>query len=654
MKPGETTKTRERAPGLDGVRALAVLTVIGFHEGASGLRGGFLGVDIFFVLSGFLITDLLIARYDRTGRLNLADFWTRRARRLLPALAVMLVIVTAAAAVIEPAQEASLRLALLAAATYTSNWYQILHHVSYFAAISQAAAPPPFDHLWSLAIEEQFYLVWPLIVLCVIVRLDARRARVICALTGAAVSALVMVIQYTPGGDPSAVYYGTDTHASALLIGAALALAWPLRRLAAIPAAHTRRLDMAGIAGLVVLAWAVGHFSGSDPVVYPVGLLLAALGAAGLVAAAAGHGVIAALTSWRPLRWVGVRSYGIYLWHWPVIALGTALVGPGTSSAWLWPVETGVTIALASASWRYIETPIMRNGLGVTIRHWIQLVAAANRRPAAGTRGRAVPVTVAAAVAITVVVACYGIARPPAPDAPSGLLRQVANGQRVSSASQATPSARSARSAPSPSSAPSASPTGGRAPAKATPAPAACHRGQPRVSGGQVTAVGDSVMLASAAALVAALPGVYIDAKIDRQTPAGLALIRSLAAAGRLRHVVVFSLGTNGSVTVRQLRQLRRAVGPGRELVLVSTFGPQAWEHAVNTALAAAARHGKHTELADWHQAIAGRTSLLWPDGIHPRPAGARLYARVVLAAIKAGLASDQRQSCPASPNGSA
>ena len=644
MEPGETTKTRDRAPGLDGVRALAVLTVIGFHEGASGLPGGFLGVDIFFVLSGFLITDLLVARYDRTGRLDLAGFWTRRARRLLPALAVMLVVVTAAAAVIEPGQEASLRLALLAAGTYTSNWYQILHHVPYFAAAGQAGAPPPLDHLWSLAIEEQFYLVWPLIVWCVIARLATRRARVACALTGAAVSALVMTIQYTPGGDPSAVYYGTDTHASALLIGAALALARPLRALTAIPAAHSRRLDIGGVAGLVVLAWAAGHFSGSDPVVYPVGLLLAALGAAGLVAAAAGHGVIAAITSWRPLRWVGVRSYGIYLWHWPVIALGTALVGPGASSAWLWPVETGVTIALASASWRYIETPIMRNGLGATIRHWIQLVAAASRRPTAGSRGRAVPVTVAAAVAITVVVACYGIARPPAPDAPSGLLRQVANGERVSSASQATPSA---RSAPSPSSAPSASPAGGRAPAKATPTPAACHRGQPRVSGGQVTAVGDSVMLASAAALEAALPGVYIDAKIDRQTPAGLAVIRSLAAAGRLRHVVVFSLGTNGSVTARQLRQLRRAVGPGRELVLVSTFGPQAWEHAVNTALAAAARHGKHTELADWHQAIAGRTSLLWPDGIHPRPAGARLYARVVLAAIKAGLASGHQPSCP-------
>ncbi|HMH36451.1 MAG TPA: acyltransferase family protein, partial [Streptosporangiaceae bacterium] len=549
-------KTRDRAPGLDGVRALAVLTVIGFHEGASGLPGGFLGVDIFFVLSGFLITDLLIAGYDRTGRLLLADFWTRRARRLLPALAVMLVVVTATAALIEPAREASLRLALLAAATYTSNWYQILHHVSYFAAISQAGAPPPFDHLWSLAIEEQFYLIWPLIVLCVIVRLDARRARVTCALTGAAVSALVMAIQYTPGGDPSAVYYGTGTHASALLIGAALALAWPLRRLAAIPAAHARRLDMAGIAGLVVLAWAVGHFSGSDPVVYPVGLLLAALAAAGLVAAAAGHGVIAALTSIQPLRWVGVRSYGIYLWHWPVIALGTALAGPDASSPWLWLVETGVTIALASASWRFIETPIMRNGLGVTVRHWVQLLGAASRRPAAGPARRAIPVTMAAAVAITFMLACYGVARPPAAaGTPSGLLRQVANGERVSSASRSTPAA------PSPSSAPSAA---GGAPATPTPTPpaAACPRTQPRVSGSQVTAIGDSVLLAAAAALEAALPGVYIDAKVDRQMPAGLTLVRSLAAAGRLRHVVVVSLGTNGSVTARQLRQLQRAAGP--------------------------------------------------------------------------------------------
>jgi peptidoglycan/LPS O-acetylase OafA/YrhL len=598
------------------VRALAVLAVIGFHEGASELPGGFLGVDVFFVLSGFLITDLLVARYTGTGRLDPAGFWARRARRLLPALAVMLVVVTAAAAVIEPAQRGPLRLALLAAATYTSNWYQVLHHVSYFAAAAQFGAPAPLDHLWSLAIEEQFYLLWPVLLWLIVIRLPGRRARVVVALTGAAVSALAMTVQYTPGGDPSAVYYGTDTHASALLIGTALALAWPLRTLAAAPPVLARRIEAAGLAGLVVLAWAAGHFSGSDPAVYPAGLLLAALAAAALVAAAAGQGLIAAVTGWRPLRWVGIRSYGIYLWHWPVIALGTALAAPGAVSPWLWPVEIAVTIALAAASWRYVETPILRDGLRATVRRWLGLVAQASRPPGrpAATSGRAVPVTVAAATALAVVVAGYGLARPAASAEPSGLLQQVADGQRVTAAS------------PRASSSPAAA------------SPPACRRGSHGVAGGQVTAIGDSVMLASAAALERLLPGVYIDAKLDRQMSAGLAAIQNLAAAGRLRPLVVIGLGTNGDVTAVQLRQLRRIMGPGRELVLVNTFGPESWEHEVNVALGAAARHFRHTQLADWDGAIAGRTSLLWPDGIHPRPAGATLYAHVVIKALKAGL----------------
>jgi peptidoglycan/LPS O-acetylase OafA/YrhL len=640
VEPGETTKAHVRAPGLDGIRALAVLAVIGFHEGASELPGGFLGVDIFFVLSGFLITDLLVTRYNETGQLDPAGFWARRARRLLPALAVMLVVVTAAATVIEPAQRGPLRLALLAAATYTSNWYQILHHVSYFAAVGQIGAPPPLDHLWSLAIEEQFYLLWPVLLWLVVVRLPSRRARVAVALTIAAASALAMTLQYTPGGDPSAVYYGTDTHASALLIGAALALAWPLRTLTAAPPVLARRLEAAGLAGLVVLAWAAGHFSGGDPAVYPAGLLLAALAAAALIAAAAGQGIIATVTDWHPLRWIGVRSYGIYLWHWPVIALGTALAGQGAASPWLWIVELGVTFALAAASWRYIETPIMRDGLRPTVRRWAGLVAQARRRPA-GSLVRALPVTVAATAVVAVAIAGYGLARPAAPAEPSGLLQQVADGQRVTAASQAAGYTR-----------PVTSPTGSASPRGVSSADApkagACRRGPHGVAGGQVTAVGDSVMLASATALERVLPGIYIDAKLGRQVNTGLAVIRQLAAAGRLRPLIVVGLGTNGTFTTAQLRQLRRLIGPGRELVLVNTFGPQSWEHTVNVALAVASRHGRLTELADWDGAIAPRTSLLWPDGIHPRPAGATLYAHVVIKAIKAGLARGQVPACQA------
>jgi hypothetical protein len=299
----------------------------------------------------------------------------------------------------------------------------------------------------------------------------------------------------------------------------------------------------------------------------------------------------------------------------------------------------------------------MRDGLRVTVRHWAGLVAEASRRPA-GPFGRAVPVTVAAVAAIAVVVAGYGIARPPAPAAPGGLLQQVADGQRVIAASQATRAAgfaqpagsaqptASARSAGS--SRPAPRPSGTRSAASRAASLPACRRGPHGVAGGQVTAVGDSVMLASATALERAMPGVYIDAKLGRQVQTGLAAIQGLVAAGQLRPVVLLSLGTNGDVTAAQLRQLRRVIGPGRELVLVNTFGPEAWEHEVNVALAAAARHGRRTQLADWDQAIAARSGLLWTDGIHPRPAGATLYAHVALKAIKAGLSRGQIPSCSA------
>jgi hypothetical protein len=375
------------------------------------------------------------------------------------------------------------------------------------------------------------------------------------------------------------------------------------------------------------------------------------------VAAAAGQGIIAAATSWRPLRWVGIRSYGIYLWHWPVIALGAALASPGTTSPWLWIAEIGVTIALAAASWRYVETPILRDGLRATVRRWLGLVAQARRRPA-GTLGRAVPVTVAAVAAVTVAVAGYGLARPPASAEPSGLLQQVADGQRVTAASQATQAAGFTQPAGSPHPAGSARPSASTQPAssgptgtasagpRATSSLPACRRGPHGVAGAQVTAVGDSVLLASATALERVLPGVYIDAKLGRQMDAGLAVIRSLAAAGRLRPLVVVSLGTNGDVTAAQLRQLHRVIGADRELVLVNTFGPESWEHEVNAALDAAARHFRHTQLADWDWAIAARTALLWPDGIHPRPSGATLYAHIVIKALKAGLARSQVPAC--------
>ena len=596
-----------RAPGLDGVRALAVLAVLAFHEQFSAFPGGFLGVDIFFVLSGYLITDLLVAQWDRRGRLDLRSFWVRRARRLLPALAVVLISVTAAVAVIEPAQLGALRPALVAAVTYSSNWWQAAQHQSYFAGFGP---PPPLQHLWSLAIEEQFYLVWPLILVTVLLTCQSQRLRAAVAWLGAVASAVAMAVIYVPDADPSWVYYGTGTHASALLIGAALALTWPLRRLRTATRDNVARADIAGLAGIAVLAWAMGHFSGSDPALYPAGLFVAALAAGGLVLAAATPGSVSRMLSWNPLRWLGIRSYGIYLWHWPVIALAAAVAGPGSTGVGLWLVETVTAITLAAASWRWIEEPIIRNGFRATVlaryRVVADSVASARRSP-----GRAFP-AVFMVVALSVVgTAGYGVL-----DAPSsaGLQQQITHGAKVSAATQ---------------------------PKRATTARAARRRAAQRaaavkIPGSKVTAIGDSVMLASAPQLEQALPGISINAQVSRQMGAGLGVVASLADSGGLRRVVVVGLGTNGTVTAGQILQLIAMIGPHRRLVLINTFVPRPWQDGDNQVLAAAAREHANVVLANWHATIEYHTNLLWSDMVHPRPAGAPLYAQMVASAVQA------------------
>ena len=614
MKGAASDQAATRRPGLDGLRALAVIAVIAFHEQLSAFSGGFLGVDVFFVLSGYLITDLLVARWDRHGRLDLGDFWARRARRLLPALAVLLVAVTAATAVVEPAQLAALRSALLAAVTYSSNWWQALAHHSYFA---QFGPPPPLQHLWSLAIEEQFYLVWPLILIVILKTCQSGRLRAGLAWLGAALSALAMALVYVPGADPSRVYYGTDTHASALFIGSALALSWPLRRLQALSHDSTRIPDALGLAGIAVLAWALGHFDGTDRVLYPAGLVAAALAAGAVVLAAASPGLVSWALGRSALRWIGVRSYGIYLWHWPVIALAAAAFPQPRLPAWIWLPEIALSAGIAAASWRWVEEPIIRDGFRATVRSRVRMVtgslAGAHRSPI-----RAVPALALVGVVAVAGAAGYGVVHA---RASSGLAEQISEGVTVSQQDPA--------GSRIPPASPAASPLAPPAAITAAAVPA-------RVTGSSVFAVGDSVMLASAVQLAAALPGISIDAQVSRQVSAGLSIVRHLAASGRLRRVVVFALGTNGPFTAQQMRQLVRAVGPHRDLVLVSTYEARPWEAGVNRVIAAAARRYAGVVTANWFAAIQHRTGLLWPDEVHPQPSGARLYARTVAAAVRA------------------
>ncbi|CAB3391326.1 membrane protein of unknown function [Kyrpidia spormannii] len=237
-------------PGLDGLRALAVLAVLAYHLNPGWAPGGMLGVGVFFVLSGYLITDLLAEEWRQTGRIDLRDFWMRRFRRLIPALWLLLITVILVLLVSDPGRLGSLWGDLVAAFFYVSNWWYIFHHISYF---QQFGPPSPFGHLWSLAVEEQFYLLWPLLLALGLRRLS-RRWMLTGILTGAILSAGAMAWIYQPGVDPSRVYYGTDTRAFALLFGAALALVWPSRHLApALSRGRRRLLSAAGIAGLLVV-----------------------------------------------------------------------------------------------------------------------------------------------------------------------------------------------------------------------------------------------------------------------------------------------------------------------------------------------------------------------------------------------------------------
>jgi peptidoglycan/LPS O-acetylase OafA/YrhL len=354
--------------GLDGIRAVAVLCVIAFHLGLPWARGGMLGVGVFFTLSGYLITDLLLAHWRRHGSLGIGTFWLRRARRLLPALFLMLAAVSIYVALFDASQLGAVRRQVFAAAGYFNNWSTIADHGSYFARF---AAPLPLDHLWSLAIEEQFYLVWPGLLFLGIWTVRRRSGLAVLVLAGAVASALAMSALYHPGYDPTRVYEGTDTRAFGLLVGAALALAWPSGRIPRAAARPEARdvLDAAGVAGLLGILALVWRIDSLSKFLYPAGFVLLTVCTAALVAAVVNPASrLGAALGWRPLRWIGVRSYGIYLWQWPIIVLAN----PGQGSlGWARAVlVVAGTLVIAGLSWRYVEEPIRHGALG---RIWHQV-----------------------------------------------------------------------------------------------------------------------------------------------------------------------------------------------------------------------------------------------------------------------------------------
>lgn len=383
--PRPIDRTGSYLPALDGLRAVAVAAVVAYHLGVDQLPGGLLGVGIFFTLSGFLITGILRSTWQRAGGLDLRHFWLRRARRLLPALVLVLVVVLAVTALGKPSELGVRAAETVAAMFYVSNWTTIHLGVSYF---SRFDGPGPLDHLWSLAVEEQYYIVWPLVVWVLVTALKRRWPRIAVVIFGLAlVSFVLMWVTATPGFDNTRAYEGTDTRAGGLLVGAALGMLWrPAKLLPRLPRRGRLVLDSVGVIALGTIALLVALTDQYSMFLYRGGILLLSLATAVLIVVTTHPAsVLGRLVGARPLRWLGERSYGIYLWHLPVVVFMPEAVLRG--SPWRPLVVVAIILVLAGLSWSLVEDPIRRRGLFGALRRGREHRLWAGAAPRSTSRG---------------------------------------------------------------------------------------------------------------------------------------------------------------------------------------------------------------------------------------------------------------------------
>jgi peptidoglycan/LPS O-acetylase OafA/YrhL len=630
-------------PGLDGLRALAVIAVLVFHAQASWLPGGFLGVEVFFVISGFIITSVLLAERRSLGRTRLGGFWLGRARRLLPALFTLLIVVLGGSAVFLRQEVGGLREDALAAFGYVTNWYLIFDHQPYFEAFER---PSPLRHLWSLAVEEQFYIAWPLLFPAVFGRLRPRYAAPLL-LAGALGSALLMSILFQRGADPSRLYYGTDTRAGGLLLGAALAFLWsPARLHAETGGRRPYHMEVIGLGALACLGFLVWRLDESNPVLYQGGFLLVGAATAALIAAAVHPRTgLSRLLGAAPLRWVGLRSYGIYLWHWPVFMLTRPGIDVSLDGPALLALRLGLTLGMAATSYQLIEQPLRTGALG---RAW--------RAVNAGLDGRmwrerltltASVVAVALTAAVIALVVGASARQPPSYLAVSSIrlisppvaadvgarfeapwdggirtqvdLERAVYDMLLTQALQGEWAAQAA---------------GAEAEATA-PLAAAPVALRPTVSvGGRVFALGDSVMLGAAWQLASTVADIEVDAQVGRQAGSALSILKERRAAGLLGPAVVIQLGNNGTLSRKELREMLALLADVPRVVVVNVRVPRPWEGSNNAVISEETAAYANVQVVDWRGVAGEREDLFWSDSIHLRPEGATLFANLVADAL--------------------
>ncbi|MDQ0213968.1 peptidoglycan/LPS O-acetylase OafA/YrhL [Oikeobacillus pervagus] len=602
-------KDKRYIAGLDGLRGISVLAVIAYHLNMSWAPGGMLGVTIFFVLSGYLITDLLIFEWERHGRINFKQFWFKRARRLLPAMITMLFVVSAFVTMFMPVLLPKLREESLAAYLYISNWWFIIKDVSYFESFG---IPSLLTHFWSLAVEEQFYIIWPIIIYIALRMKVSRKWGGMSILAVAILSAFLMGILYQPGTDPSRVYYGTDTRAFSILIGAALAVIWPSRSLSkTIPKKVGRIMDWIGVGALFIILFMMANTNQYESFLYRGGMFLFSMVVAVLVAVLA-HPVsyLNKMMSFKPLLWVGVRSYGIYLWHYPVIVLTNQISILDNIPVLKLIIQVVLILMFAALSWKWVEEPIRHGAL----KRLIHRIKSGQLQFNQVTRSNQVMIAFCLIIVgiSTFGLTCFSMLI----DEKDHPVFSQENKQKQIVIEEST--------------------TGKSEEKGEREAESSKEDEHSKIEKDDtITFIGDSVLIDVAPKIKEQFPQAMIDAKVGRQMSEAVDLIQQWKNNQSLGQTVVIELGTNGAFREQQLKYLIELIGSKRSIYFTKVKVPKPWESIVNASLEKAALEYKNITLIEWDQICRGHPEYFVQDGVHLTKLGVEVYASMLKETIE-------------------
>lgn len=582
-------------PGLDGLRAIAVIGIIIYHLNKQWLTGGFLGVDTFFVISGYLITSLLLFEYESTGIINLKQFWLRRVKRLIPAMSVLVMVVTVATLILKPDEIVNIKQDAFAAVFYVSNWWYIASDVNYF----EQFAFMPLKHLWSLAIEEQFYIIFPTVFIFLLLTIKKYRNVTLILWIVSLISLLTMVIIAQSQTGHSRVYFGTDTRLQTMLLGVIFAFVWPPFKLKKNPNHLLRTIiDSIGVVGIALLLILFLKVNDNSNWIYNGGFyLISGLTLLVIISAVHPSGYFAKILGNPLFVYIGKRSYSLYLWHFPVISFVHSYYVDGQLPFYIYAVDIILTIVLAELSYRYIEKPFRKRGIKVFN------ISRLNKQ----------------AVIRTIVLILFLI---PTMFVFAGSFDKLdENDINHKATSYNTDEIDKYLVRPIP----------------VNDINFLGDSNFKKEKDNEVYAdlkpllIGDSVMVDIGETFKMRVPHANIDGKVGRNLYEASPLVdQKYQNYNQKSDQVILELGTNGDFSKEQLNELIKKFGDA-QVYLVNTRVPRSYESHVNKLMADAAKKYDNVTLIDWYKRSEGHTEHFAPDGIHLEAKGVKALTDEIL-----------------------